>query len=596
MKLPKRPFFAYRSFWKEFDAMKRFARIGVRQFAVFGGNSTNSLGEPYCQYEPIWKWHDTYDFAPFDEQMADVFRICPDAEILCLIDLNSPLWLARQLHVDSFTELTLAECNARWKKATANYLRAFTEYAEKKYGGRIVGYILMCGKTDEWMDLSPSCDSEGKYFAYREWCARQGFPEPEDIPGVSKRNHTSHEVGGLRLRDPETDREAIRYWKFHSELNADAILEFASVVRSQVARPVELGVFYGYILQLEYQTVPLAHLAYEKVESSPDIDFVISPGDYRDRPMGGGSGFMTPNGTVKLHGKDCLYEIDHRTTSANMQLTPYVALKWMDRWRDLDEDRAGLRREFCRTLFHGSHLWWFDMWGKFYEDQENIDVIAKCREIWEKYADRSFAPEAEVALIVDPESMPYFGANGCDRYLMTPVLKALNRLGAPYEVYSLNDLPRIPERIKFAVFAGVVELDERHRAELERFAEGRRFFWDGPSGLTDGKVWREQPLPGVRFADSAAVTEEILRGEALRAGVHFFTESGCPVWYGRDLLSIHCAAGGRMKIALPKAVGTAEELFSGAKIAVDGTSFEYDFAKPETVLFKLSAPGTSAAE
>lgn len=589
MKSEKKPFFAYRSFWKEFDAMKRFAQIGVKQFVVFGGNSTNSLGEPYCQYKPVWKWYDTYDFTPFDEQMNDVLRICPEAEILCMIDLNSPLWLARQLQVDSYAELSLAECCQRWKVAVSGYVRAFVQYAEQKYGSRIISYILMCGKTDEWMDLSRSFDSEEKYLAYHDWCKKQGLPEPEDIPGVNKRNHTSHEIEYLQMRDPVIDGDAVQYWRFHSENNADTILDFASIVRSQVARQIEIGVFYGYILQLEYDTVPLAHLAYEKVESSPDIDFLISPGNYKDRPMGGGSGFMTPNGTVKLHGKDCLYEIDHRTTTANMQLTSYVALKWMDRWKDLAEDRAGLRREFCRTLFHGSHLWWFDMWGKFYETQEDMDVIEKCREIWEKYADRSFAPEAEVALIVDPESALYLGMNGSDHYLMTPVLKALNRLGTPYEVYSLNDLPRIPKRIKFAVFTGVVRLDDRNCAELEAFAEGRQFFWNGPSGMTDGKIWREQSLSGVHFPGYTAVTAEILRKDALKAGVHFFTEISCPVWYGRDLLSIHCADGGKIKIFLPKAVGFAEELFSGRKIAVNGTEFEYEFEKPETTLFKLSA-------
>ena len=36
----KKPFFAYRSFWKEFDAMRRFAEIGVRQFAVFAVGGT----------------------------------------------------------------------------------------------------------------------------------------------------------------------------------------------------------------------------------------------------------------------------------------------------------------------------------------------------------------------------------------------------------------------------------------------------------------------------------------------------------------------------------------------------------------------------
>ena len=43
-----------------------------------------------------------------------------------------------------------------------------------------------------------------------------------------------------------------------------------------------------------------------------------------------------------------------------------------------------------------------------------------------------------------------------------------------------------------------------------------------------------------------------------------------------------------MKISLPKAAGTAEELFSGKRIAVNGTGFEYEFEKPETALFKLT--------
>lgn len=582
----KKPFFAYRSFWKEFDAMRNFAKIGVRQFAVFSGNTANSQGEPYCQYAPVWKWYDVYDFSPFDEQMRDVLRICPDAEILCLIDLNSPLWLARQLNVDSYSAVSLAESNARWRKYTGEYLKAFVQYAEEHWSGHIISYVLMCGKTCEWMDFSGGSDSDGKLLAYREWCGSQDLPVPDDIPGCGTRNHTSHEVGGLRLRDPKADAEAIRYWRFHSEFNADAILEFAGMVRSQVRRSVELGVFYGYILQLEYSAVSLAHLAYEKLESSPDIDFVISPGDYHDRPMGGGSGFMTPNGTVKLHGKDCLYEIDHRTTTANTRLTPYAVLNGQDRWKSLEEDCAGLRREFCRTLFHGSHLWWFDMWGKFYQEPEQLDTIAKCRAIWEKYADRSFVPEAEVALIVDPESSLYIGPDQKGR-LWRPVLQAMNRLGTPYEVYSLNDLPRIPGRIKFAVFTGVITLDERNRAELAKFAEGRTCFWDGPAGLTDDSVWQAQELPGVRFSDYAAITANDLRCAAEKAGVHFFVESLCPVWYGRGLLSVHSAGGGPMTIRFREPVAEVEELFSGKKIAVGGTKFVYDFAKPETALFKL---------
>ena len=582
----EKPFFAYRSFWKEFEAKKRFASIGVDQFAVFASHSTNSLGEPYCQYDPTWLWYDTYDFAPFDQQVNDVIGLCPQAKILCMIDLNSPLWLARQLYVDSYRSVTLAASHNRWKEETRKYVRAFVEHAEKQFGDRILCYILMCGVTDEWMDFSEGADSPDKLRAYRDWCTRKGLPEPADIPGPAARDHISHEHTEMKLRDPVTDREAVQYWHFHSEFNVETILEFASLVRSLVSRPVELGVFYGYILELAHTVVHRAHLAYEQLESSPDIDFLISPGDYQDRDMGGGSGFMTPNGTVKCHGKNCLYEIDHRTTTANMKLTPYVELPWMIRWKSPAEDRAGLRREFCRTLFHGSHLWWFDMWGKFYETQEQLSVIAKCREIWEKYADRSFTPEAEIALIVDPESAYLVGINDYNPILL-PVLKAANRLGAPCEIYSLNDLPRIPDRIKFAVFTGVVRLDKRNRAELDAFAKGRHLLWNGPAGLTDGEVWEEQTLPGARFEDYRTITADDLRSEAEKAGVHFFTEDRCPVWFGRNMLSIHCAKGGRKKISLPKAYRRAEELFSGRIIEVNGTSFEYEFEEPETALFLL---------
>ena len=358
----RKPFFAYRSFWKEFEAKKRFTSIGVDQYVVFASHSTKSLGEPYGQYDPTWLWYDTYDFAPFDQQMNDVIGICSEAKILCMIDLNSPLWLARQLYVDSYPAVTLANAHDRWREETQKYVRAFVEHAEKKFGDRILCYILMCGVTDEWMDNSNGTDSPGKLRAYREWCARKGLPEPADIPGIVARFHTSHELTKMQMRDPVTDHEAVQYWRFHSEFNVESILNFASLVRSLVSRPVELGVFYGYILELECHSVRRAHLAYEKLESSPLVDFLISPGEYRDRDMGGGSGFMTPNGTVKLHGKDCLYEIDHRTTTANMQLTPHVALPWMKAWKTPAEDRAGLRREFCRALFHGAHLWWFDMW------------------------------------------------------------------------------------------------------------------------------------------------------------------------------------------------------------------------------------------
>ena len=67
----RKPFFAYRSFQKEFDAMREFHAAGVNQFCVFPAHTTNSLGEPYSEYPPTWLAPEVYDFAPFDQQIED---------------------------------------------------------------------------------------------------------------------------------------------------------------------------------------------------------------------------------------------------------------------------------------------------------------------------------------------------------------------------------------------------------------------------------------------------------------------------------------------------------------------------------------------
>ena len=584
--ISKKPYFAYRSFRKEFDTMKKFAKIGVKQFCVFPGHSSNSLGEPYSQYAPVWRWFNTYDFAPFDEQMSDIFNICEDAQILCLIDLNSPSWLAHQLHIDSYSQLSEAICDERWLLATENYLAAFVDYAESRYPGRILCYILMCGETDEWMDCSNGTETEPKRKRFQEWCAARNIPVPLDAPTCRQRDEAPR--ANRVFRNPKSDAVALNYWKWHSDLVADTIIRFSSLVRERVDADREIGVFYGYILELGAAAVQRGHLAYEKLESSSTIDFIISPGDYKDRAMGGGSGFMAPNGTTHLHRKGTLYEIDHRTHSANMKLTPYVELKCDHRWKNLDEDRAGLRREFCRALFHGASLWWFDMWGKFYDDPENIEVISSCRRIWEQYADFSFEPDAEVALIVDPESA-FLIHRGCDcSDLLRPVQNALNRLGTPHRIYSMNDIPNLNPIPRFMIFAGAVEISPVKYAMLEKHVFNRiPCFWYGPSGLTDGNRWRRQPLPGVNFPDFKAITPEIIRHQAELAGVHFYTDAFCPVWAGRSLLAVHSGKGGMLSIRLKEEAGRVTELFSGKNVAESCSGFISEFIGPETKLFLM---------
>ena len=629
-----RNYFAYRSFQKEFDAVRVFTRQGFNLFTIFPANTMNSLGTPYSQYPPLWLWHETYDFAPLDQQIRDVLSINPNAEFLCMIDLNSPLWLARQLtwsgecsdrdscisnalagdRSDSYSCLSNALAYGRWRELTEKYVAAFVDYAEQHWGDRIRAYIPAAGVTDEWMDYSGGGESVGKLAQYRQWSARNGLAEPERIPSLSERIDAAHD--GL-LRDPVKNAEAIRYWRFHSEFIAESIVDFAKLVRKHLLTRKDVGVFYGYILELCYcRLVQCGHLAYEKVLSSNEIDFFISPGSYSDRPMGGFGGFMTPNGTIHRYGKRYMHECDQRTHTANMQITPHFALNGAGRWQNTREDIAGVRREFARSLIHGASLWMFDMWGQFYTEPEILKNIGRCREIWEEFDDENNQPSAEVAYIVDPDSTFYINDTAPEPghftiYNVHHTLRFANCLGAPCRVYSFNDLPEIKDldRFKLIIFPGLFEVTPEKEQIVRTLLmnSNRHILWLYGAAFSDGKCWDEKRMEtfsGIQFGsvktsknmgswtshywpDYTDFTTPELKKLAKQAGVHLYAEEEIPVFATENLLMVHSGTSAEIQIKLPRKKSKIIELFERKLSFSDTTSFSLKCDGPETWFFEL---------
>ena len=608
------PLLAYRTFVAPYNTIEKFAGMGYDTLCIFPAHTVNSRGTPYSPYPPVWKWLDRLDFSPFDQMVHDFSKAMPDAKFICMIDMNSPVWLEHYMAFeccDTFNNLGRAIHNPFWQKATIYYFKEFLRRTHRKYGDRIQAYVLACGATDEWFDYSLGNEDSYRRDAWREWCKKKNLPDPVDIPAISVRERAPHDD---LLRDPTEDKVAVDYWKFCNETIADTICQFASMARKIVKDKAQIGCFYGYILEKTgFTLVSCGHLEYERVLASPDIDFLISPGTYTAaRNIGGGSGFLIPHGTAAVHGKRLFHECDQRTHTYNPYLAPDITLRLTTAWPDEVSTVAGLKREASLGLINRTHLWWFDMWGDYYQGEAVMKTLEKVRNIWNEHAATPADDVCEIAMIVDPDSTYYLRQNHeVIPQIFRETRNKLNLVGAPFEVYSFNDIPKIKKlsHYKFIVFNSLFHLTEEKKKILRKYIlkNNRTILWLGPAGVMDNEIYdlknctvltgvsepdtaevvKHKNWNSVWFRDYCKVTSAILKQLAAQAGVLLYTRQAWPVFAEGNLLAVHTASGGQETISIPRDSGTVTELFTGKTCRYEKGKFTYRFKKPDTALFRI---------
>ena len=151
---------AYRSFRKELDETRAFAEMGVKLRAFGVCNTDNALGKPYSDYPPVWLGPGEYDFATLERMVGDLLAASPDAEFLCLLDLNTPRGLARRLRLDSFDAITPAEAMPEWREETRRYLRDLVASSAELHGpspvlGRMKELLAYWKDLPRWRRLWP---------------------------------------------------------------------------------------------------------------------------------------------------------------------------------------------------------------------------------------------------------------------------------------------------------------------------------------------------------------------------------------------------------------------------------------------------------
>ncbi|MDF2925214.1 MAG: hypothetical protein K0R57_4128 [Paenibacillaceae bacterium] len=428
---------AFRSFRPGQDNIQEFYNAGVRVMSLLVSGLQCSLDVPYSTFGETWLGDRRYCFDPIERQIALFRQHAPEAKLMIMIHLDTrDWWLAEHEGAPhSFHYLSQIAGYEPWRQDTAGYLEAVIRYVEERYPELVLGYFLMGGKTTEWFSFR----DHGEAHPFKEAAFRQHSGSPSKaIPDRFARD--AAELGVFR--HPVHQREALDYWRFHHELIADTVLYFADRAKKAMDGRKLLGVFFGYVMELSgHRLLHEGHLCYERLYRSPLIDMYCAPSSYMLRSFGGTGGYMNTVDSLTRAGKLFILEFDHITHQAPRYVEGKPIPGQSSKFSSEPETLAVLRRDFAMAAVKGTGIWWFDMFGGWFRSEGMMQEIARMNELGRQLQEVPVHSAAQVAVLVDAESMLYVDAHsGLNTDLLGKQRDGLGRMGAPYDIMDLKDI------------------------------------------------------------------------------------------------------------------------------------------------------------
>jgi hypothetical protein len=304
----------------------------------------------------------------------------------------------------------------------------------------------------------------------------------DDITIPSKEQRVCADLGPFL--DPQKSRREIDYRTYYSEQVATVILRLARAIKEETNGESICGVYYGYVTHVlgPYRYQLIGHSALHKVLESPDVDFLMSPSDYGDRQIGGGSGLMSATDSVRLHGKAWIDQADLRT---------YRSTQNIGRLASLSDSKAGWIRHFGNALVSGACEQIYDFsQGWTSGDPRLMRLMGRLRDIEDRMMNVSRnagASSDSIAVIVDEKST-YYTAMASSIHLDTVAnqLSALCRIGVGFDTYLLDDLSEMPP-YKCYLFLNTFRITTEQQAYIDKNLKtnGKTLIFIYAPGITD---------------------------------------------------------------------------------------------------------------
>jgi len=386
----------------------------------------------------------------------------------------------------------------------------------------IAGYQLSGGLDGRWLSWDVGSGGMGDYSeaqktGFQQWLRlryedlrdlRASWGQPLDpsnedsVPAYRNWGEILLPTPALRqsartwMLDPAGAVSAVDYRLFSSWAIIDHIAALLGAVRQQTDGRKVCGVPYGHLMELAARHEGLelgGHLALSQLLRVPELDFLVGP------PPGAHVGAtLMPMASLNAAGK---------------ALLPAPAVTGRDPWEDA---AASLEQGYATAT----------------ASLRDAEALGRCA------PQLSARSSAEIAVIIDDVSCAYMShGNPVKAALITGQMDELRRMGAPVDVWTLDDLlaRRVPPA-RMYVFpnllrAGSSVIDKV--TEVIQRAPALTLWLCAPGIIGDSFNARlVRDLTGIRCAISNGATPMKVQ---LRAPVDPFTTGArCPLTYGLD--------------------------------------------------------------
>lgn len=602
------PLYGYMSYQPDKACWEAFREAGVKLFfaPVYAGDRGINQQSGIRPFLPnIWLGYGQYDFSAAEQVFRQIIGRCKPGEVYIIprLMVEPPSWWEKE----NPTELCLDAqgtpvhhscCSKKWLHDTEIMMTAFRGWIHASgWSEYVAGWHIACGNTEEFLrpQLHPM-----QYTDYSK-CARSSFAEWlrkiyastdelnaawhtkyahwDDIQLASPAQRMFTHKGDLR--DIQAERQAIDTYRFLNEANARAAVRLCEAAKRATNHEIVIGAFFGYSLM----NPDIGHTAADIVFSSDSVDFLASPFTYTQlRKPGIDLPFPGCVASSMLHDKPWFMEADIRTclsrpiSQCMPHADPYVSRAydgpvWLG--PDTVEGSLGqMKKAFSKVLTHNTAVWWFDMWGGWYDQPDFMAFHKKAADIYRQHALSGGSPcAAPVALFVNEdfanETRPESPLNA---WAVHELYARMGFTGTPFRQFTFSDFEKVdPAEYRMAIFLTPSRWTNEQLTALDSWKkDGRMLAFLGPVDASEasgiGLIYFDrleklpsqpgQPaamrVPAIRFEPDAhdiimSTGDDGLPTAVLRCTADFTVYAATELAPSADLIrKLVCAAGGQV--------------------------------------------------